>query len=433
MAKKTVNKARKLQSQVQKQRTDYTKKKVAKIAEKFHKQQDFARRTENYSSTEILKNGVAIWGKSNKLPLELLNLLHTSEYHSTAIRKTKQFMRGTGLTGIGDQPVNNYGQTWNDIWSLIVNDTVNLQGFAIKVIYTNESVLEDTPIEISEIYHIPVHTTRCAERENGVVPGYYRSNEWDKIGKNPDISLDDKTMLFRDERIIEFAPAFNTNNVKALGETSQILRVWAYDDLDTYNPRPSWYSAIRSILSDTKNNAARQAFLDNSILASLVMQIVGEYEDDEWLDFLKDLANQHEGAINAGKPLILNATDGTQLHQITAPNTSSNTKAFDSFTANDKERILTANGVTFPEIIGIQTANPLQGRAVVLEKFYSYINTSIRPDRDMIMGGLKRLLDYLPNVAMFETSEVDPFAGLDAVMPEAPTSPTDEQPNITSS
>ena len=383
-----------------------------------------------YRYADDVKNGIAYWGRDNKLPESYLSLLDdssegskkmSSTWHGIATEAVVKYTQGDGLVltqrdtegnEIGSLPLpeaNNYGETLNEVLEAVAWDYKLYGGSAIEVIYTRESVAGLSAPQISEIHHVPFKDIRAQEKNyRGRIEGWYVSNKWKKY-RNAHL----------EQGTSEYLPVFNPNMVAArevngesVAQHKQILVIKRYNPASEYYPEPDYKPALGDILIDSMSRDFKRNKIRNDIASNMIIQFVG-VSGEHYAEVAKDFADQYQGNENAGEPILMNAKSTAEAHVITTPsNSKGNAETYNSYIDDARQRILSAHGITFGEIVGIDDGNSLFGDEK-MEKYVTFLNTTIRDIQMPILSGLNKLAPYfVGGDYRFEINPIDLNKGL---------------------
>ena len=384
----------------------------------FENKLDFAYQIKKYNYSDDVKNGVAYYGKYNDLPKKYLSLLDdshenatSSTWHGIAVEAIVKYTKGDGLVLSNGQELeeaNSYQETYNEVFEKTAWDYKLYGGFAIEVIWDKSTVAGLSNPKIAEIYHLPFKDIRAKEKNyRGKIEGYYISPDWKKF-KMP-----------TDEKV-QFFPVFNPSLASYSEEEGrdpqpkQILVVKRPNPASEYYPEPDYKPALTDILIDSQIRKFKLSKLGNDIATNLIVQIVGEFNGDDYEDMANDFEEQYLGAQKAGTPILMNAARGADAHIFTTPsNSKGNAETYNSYVEDARQRILSTHGITFGEIVGIDDGKSLFGDEKS-EKYQTFLNTSIRDIQMPMLSGWNKLSRYKFGEGVgFEINPIDISEGLE--------------------
>ena len=397
-------------------------KKIELNTSKGLNKQDFAT-LKRYNQSDDVKNGIAYYGKNNDLPQKYLSLLDdskdnaiTSTWHSVAMESIVRYVQGDGLATSNDMElplINNFGQTVQEIFEPCVWDYKLYGGFALEVIWDNDTVAGLTDPKISEIYHIPFKDIRATEKNyRGLIESWAISNRWAK-SSNRTKGVDDKN--------VEILPVFNPRAASYKEDTSgdvtqkpqpkQVLVVKRHNPASEYYPEPDYKGALQDIMIDSHSRQFKVNKLRNDIGTNLIIQIIGEMEPEKYAEVANDINEQYAGAQNGGTPIVINAASAAEAHQFIQPTNQKNSaETYNSFSDDARIRILSAHGIS-REILDVDDSSSLFGDNK-REKYQTFLNTTIRDLQMPMLTGFNKLMPYWIGEGVdLQINPIDIFAG----------------------
>ena len=402
-----------------------------------------------YSQSDDVKNGVAYWGEKNDLPKKIKALSDdshstsiTSTWHNICLEQIVTYVIGNGLKREDGESmpsfVNTFGESINEVFESIAWDYKELGGCAIEVIWTAESLIDPTvEPQIESIYHLPFGDLRAAEKTyRGTIPGWYVASKWNKGLKRPD------------PKDSEYIPSYNPLMVTNLGEDGEVVKVWNEDTQETedrvpqpkqvlvikrynsssdYYPRPDWFSALGDIEIDNDVRKFKRAKMKNDIVMNAIFDIPGDF-DDEAYDGIADDIEEHYQGIENPRPFLYNSPGGgDRLNVISPSNAKGNAETYNSYVDDARQRILSAHGVVFGEIVGIDDGKSIFGDQKA-EKYQTFLNTTIRKIQMPLLEGLNKLAPYF-DLGRMTIDPIDIFLGYERGDNDNPTD--SETPEVT--
>ena len=396
----------------------------------------FSKQLNKYSYSDDIKNGIAYYGKYNDLPYKYLSLLDdsnpasvTSTWHNISMMEIGKYVQGNGLTiSEGELPetANSFNQTYNEVFEMLAWDFKIYGGCAIEVIWDRETLIGGEP-RIAEIYQIPFKDIRAKEKNyRGLIESWYVSNRWNS-SKNKATTPDHESV----EEIPVFNPLLASYD-EANGlppQPKQILVIKRHNPASEYYPEPDYKGALVDIHIDSQVRKFKMCKLQNDIATNMIVQFVGDIDDKDYAALADDFSDQYQGAANAGTPILMNAKSGSETHQIITPqNAKGNAETYDSYQEDARQRILSSHGITFGEIVGIDDNESLFNDAK-MEKYVTFLNTTIRDLQMPLLQGLNKLTTYLFGTpATFSIERIDIVEGFN---PSDPTNGTPTEPETT--
>ena len=391
----------------------------------------FSNQLQKYSYSDDVKNGIAYYGKYNDLPYKYLSLLDdsntssaTSTWHNICTEKIVGYIQGNGLMlDNGDLPTmaNMFGQSFDNVFEMLAWDYKLFGGCAIEVIWDRQTLIDGSTPAIAEIYAIPFKDIRAKQKNyRGLIESWYVSNQWKKA-KSPE------------HESVEEIPVFNPSLAsydEANGQPpqpKQILVIKRHNPASEYYPEPDYKAALEDIHIDSSVRRFKLCKLQNDISTNMIVQFVGDMDDKDYAQLADDFSEQYQGASNAGTPILMNAKSNSETHQIITPsNSKGNAETYNSFEESARQGILSAHGVTFGEIVGIDDGKSLFNDEK-MEKYITFLNTTIRDLQKPLLAGLNVISPYLFGDSRLEVEPIDITEGFTPISREgrqAPTSPT---------
>ena len=378
--------------------------------------QTFSKQLGKYSYSDDIKNGIAYYGKHNDLPLKYLSLLDdsndasvTSTWHNISLESIVKYMTGDGFNLTeGELPAfaNTFGQSYDDVLEMLAWDYKLYGGCSIEVIWDRETVAGVSENKrIAEIYHIPFKDIRAKEKNyRGLIESWYVSNKW-KQAKNPEHESVEEIPVFN-PALASFDEA---NGLEP--QPKQILVIKRHNPASEYYPEPDYKGALVDIHIDSQIRKFKMMKLQNDISTNMIVQFVGDIDDKDYEALARDFEEQYQGAANAGNPILMNAKSAAETHQIITPsNSKGNAETYNSYADDARQRILSAHGITFGEIVGIDDGKSLFNDEK-MEKYITFLNTTIRDLQMPMLRGLNKLSSYLFDSGSFEIQPIDITAG----------------------
>lgn len=232
----------------------------------------------DYTLTRTTSKLWANYGKDNRLPFYLMQLLKDSPTHSGIIKNKHKFMKGEGFP---DNFITNSitGETLYELYDKISLDYLIYGGFSIRVVKYKG---------VDQLYHIDFGKIRA-----GVVQGfdevnkYYYSNDWTKR-TNPE------TVIFNKYG--------EDNTDKKLGT---LLYYKDYNSLNEYYPIPDYFASTKSIMAEIESQNYLTAVMDNSYMPRNIIKFKQQFTPDEGTMLLNNMNSRFKGVENAGNPIIL--------------------------------------------------------------------------------------------------------------------------------
>ena len=248
---------------------------------------------------------------------------------------------------------------------------LKLYGNACFQVYWN-----DEHTQVIKMYHTPVQNIR-AEKLKDVpkVQGYYYSTDW------------------KDQRAIRnklYIPAFGTSN-----EKMELLYIKDYSPGHFYYSVPDWFPGIQFCYVEAELSNLHLNNIENGFLPLVMINMNNGIPAPEERDTIEDmLQSKFTGTRNAGR-FILSFNDDKDRQPTIETITTENLHEKYKFVAEyAQDRILVANRVTSPLLMGIRTAvNGFSSNSEEMQTAYSILQTmTIEPFQNLILNQLDKAL-----------------------------------------
>ena len=316
------------------------------------------------------------YGKSNEFPQKLIELYDNSAIHHTCILAIKDGIFGEGIETVGDEIVNQKGQSINDIFEKITLDYTLYNGYALNVIWNKAGD------KIAEIYHLAFDKVRSGlPNETEDVEEYFYSGDWSNLRKNPFTAY----------------KAFDiTQNKKE--NANQIFYVNEYTPGNSVYPLPAYIGALADIELDARVSRFHNSNIENGLAPSLFLQFNnGIPTPEERRTIYNDINNTFSGEENAGR-FFLNFADGADRGLTVTPIDAANDDYYLLLEARVTSRILTAHRITSPALLGVSTGTGFSSVADEIKVAYAHFESTVcAPKRKKILtpyGYILKLAGY---------------------------------------
>lgn len=220
----------------------------------------------------------AYYGKDNKLPFYLMQLLKDSPTHSGIVKNKHKFMKGEGFI---DNFITNEitGETLYELYDKLALDYMIYGGFSIRIVeFKNKN----------QLYHVDFGKIRVGVVEGfNEVDTYYYSNDWTKKN-NPEV--------------VEFTKFGNKTKDSKLGT---LLHYYDYNSLNEYYPIPDYFGAVKSIMGEIEAQNYLTSVMDNSYMPRNIIKFKQTFAPDGERMLLNKMDSNFKGIENAGRPIVL--------------------------------------------------------------------------------------------------------------------------------
>jgi len=319
---------------------------------------------------EVRSKEYMYYGALNLFPQSLIELYDTSAMHHTCIDAITAGIVGDGIEIIGDEYVNQKGETIDEIFEKISLDYTLYQGYALNVIWNKERT------KIAEMYHLPFANVRSGKpNEEDEVEEYMYSADWSNLRKYP----------YQSYR------AFDASDNKG-DNASQIYYCYNYTPGNQVYPLPSYVAAMNDISLDAQVSRFHANNIANGLAPSMFVQFRnGTPSPEERREVYKEIEKTFQGTENAGRFFLAFSEPGKEL-QVT-PIDSANDDYYILLEERISSRILTAHRITSPLLLGIKDSSGFSSNAEEIKVAYAHFEgTVVEPKRKKIISGFGYML-----------------------------------------
>ena len=310
------------------------------------------------------------YGNLNLFPQSLIELYDTSAMHHTCIDSITAGIIGDGIEIIGDEYINQKGETIDEIFEKISLDYTIYQGYAINVIWNKERT------KIAEMYHLPFANVRSGKpNEEDTVEEYMYSTDWANLRKYP----------------YQTYKAFDPTDNKG-DNASQIFYFYNYTPGNQVYPLPSYVAAMNTISLDAQVGRFHANNIANSLTPSMFIQFRnGVPSPEERRDVYKEIEKSFTGPEAAGRFFLSFSEPGKEM-QVT-PLDNSNDDYYLLLEERIASVILTAHRITSPLLLGIKDSSGFSNNSEEIKVAYAHFEgTVITPKRKKIISGFGYML-----------------------------------------
>jgi len=319
---------------------------------------------------EVRSKEYMYYGALNLFPQSLIELYDTSAMHHTCIDAITAGIVGDGIEVIGDEYVNQKGETIDEIFEKISLDYTLYQGYALNIIWNKERT------KIAEMYHLPFGNVRSGKpNEEDEVEEYMYSADWSNLRKYP----------YQSYR------AFDASDNKG-DNASQIYYCYNYTPGNQVYPLPSYVAAMNDISLDAQVSRFHANNIANGLAPSMFVQFRnGTPSPEERREVYKEIEKTFQGTENAGRFFLAFSEPGKEL-QVT-PIDSANDDYYILLEERISSRILTAHRITSPLLLGIKDSSGFSSNAEEIKVAYAHFEgTVVEPKRKKIISGFGYML-----------------------------------------
>lgn len=330
---------------------------------------------------EVRNRDFIRYGDDNRYPEYLTYLFNKSAKHNAIITGKASYIFGEGFEN-GDTPVNQLGETLNDISKKAVLDIEIYGGFRFEVLWNYAR-------KIAEIYHVDYTTLRIAKEGNG----YFYKERWD-IGKDRDKG--------------EFIPMFNP----ASPTGSQIYAYNEYRPMTRYYPLPSYIGCNNYIETDIEISKFYLSSIRNGMAPSKMIQFFkGDPPQETKRNIEASFKKKFAGAENAGKFILVfnDANNVNQTVKIDDLSGSDLDKMFVELNKTVQQEIFSGHLVTSPMLFGIKTDGQLGGNNELQISYAIFRNTYSNPKAESYSKEVAYIMSFTGKPGEYELRPTDPI------------------------
>ncbi|WP_375436677.1 hypothetical protein [uncultured Hymenobacter sp.] len=260
----------------------------------------------------------------------------------------------------------------------IALDKRTFRGWAAQVIWN------EAGDAITEIHYQRFKQVRCGKwNDEGEIEEYFISRDWSNPrGKNKPVMI----------------PAFNPE----LAHEQKRQLFWSVTESDDieYYPEPEYWAAINYAqlerdLSEFHVSNVQNRFAVNTILVTAQEpEEEGLTPEEAAKNFEKHIEKKFTGAKGKSLMVMTGITD-PESTKLLSYQTANGDTLYETYSSLCEQKILTANGVTSPVVIGLPATGSLGGNGNELRlAFELYYNTVCRPDQEEICEDFRELLEH---------------------------------------
>jgi hypothetical protein len=315
-------------------------------------------------------------GEDNLFPQYCIDLYNRSTLNASCINSIVQGIIGDGLTSNYDfalSKANGYGQSWNDIFSMVSLDYYLHGSFALEIIYSRDKS------KIAAVHHLDYSFIRAKEKDSrGRVPGYFINDNWGKY--------------WAPNKEYDYLPAFNWD--KRHEEESQIFVTKGFTPGQTTYGLPSYVSALRICELDTQIDLFHSSNISNGLTPSLAITTYMNGTETDVKNVEEMLRANYSGASNSGKLLFMDVADKEFAPDITVLDPATTDTYYTTINDLVTQKILTAHRITSPLLLGIQQPGSLGNRSEMIDARLLFDHNVIMPLQQQVLKQLEAILNY---------------------------------------
>ncbi len=321
---------------------------------------------------KITNKDYVLFGENNLQPQHSIDMFNFSSINRACLNAVISGIVGKDLLVDGKEGfmMVNSTETLYDVFKKTATDFAVHNGFALNTIKRNDGE------GISDFYHMDFSKIRSGKCDDyDYVKEYYYSADWTAPNKYKPIEI----------------PSFN---LRGEGE-SQVYYSFPYQPNQKYYPLPSWIGGRIPVQIDIEIMNFELNNIQNSYYPSLFISLNnGIPGDDEREQVYRHLEDKYSSSNNPGK-LFLNFADSKENEPtIQAIQPNNNADLFNALNDIIQQKILTAHGITKPDLLGIKTAGQLGSKQEIIEGYEHFLRTNIAPKQQYLIREFEKLLFF---------------------------------------
>lgn len=346
----------------------------------------------NNAIAVILENngqGQYFYGESDRLPNEIIEYINNSGTASACIERLDQFTQADGFNSplLANKKIN-LTQNWNQLLADVSMNTSYMQGFALRLFYTNAG-------KIGRIECHPVQTFR--KYKDGSFCYNELMGEWGKNESENLRMLPYVPMLPLDSRMGLIKQQKNKYG-KQVGEIMYVYKK-RIGRLYSIYPVPNYYSGIADIIADGKLSEFELRNISQGWRASVIIStgpVDNINQDDEGKteqDYYDEALSEFVGE-DAAPILHLKGKTNEDKPTVTTLNLADLVDATDKSSVRIPNRVCRLMTVP-PVLIGIASPGQL-GNVQELQNSMKLFQLTVLSRQNMISEAFKSLIPDLP-------------------------------------
>jgi hypothetical protein len=320
-----------------------------------------------------------LYGKNHQFPIDILEYRNSSAIHDSIIESKTSLIAGGGFMFGATREESN--QFLIDNWKLVpfwrkldrifwqvTRDQQTFGYSCFEIIYSMDRT------RIADINWIDASRIASGKRDEfGQIKKYYYSDNWLNTHMNPVKEID----------------VYDPN-----GEALRQIVFIKYEDNNMdYYALPNYYSALRWIKADGLMGEYNLAAINNGFSPSIVFKFYKKPTPEERRMNAEAIKQQHGGAKNAGKAIIL-YSDGKELSpDIDTLDATNIDQRLLQVSEQITQQIISAHRA-HPQLLGIQVPGKLGYSSELLQSWEIFDKMVIQPERKLIFDYFKEVLVY---------------------------------------
>lgn len=334
----------------------------------------------DYTSPQIVEDKTKDWvkyGIDNNYYQYLIDLYRSSPTNNACIKGTADLIYGQGLEVIR---ANRHLKGYLEFKMVFDEECIRKITLDLKMLgqASFQLVKSKDKKRYAKAYHFPIQTLRAKKcNEEGDITGYYYHPDWTKIK--------------RGEQPKEFA-AFGFDEGK--NECILVLQPYStgsyyYSPVD-YQGGTQWAELEAEIGNYHINN------IKNGLAPSMLINFNNGEPPEETKMLIEDsIRSKFSGSSNAGRFIISWNDNSETKADITPVPLSDAHNQYQFLSSESMQKIMLSHRITSPMLLGIKDNTGFGNNAEEIEKSsILFDNTVVRPFQNLIIQGVKKVLEY---------------------------------------
>ncbi len=336
--------------------------------------------------SETRRNEWVDYGEKNLFPLELQDLYLTSPMNQAIINRKSLMMSGSGIEFAEEDLLNpafvkmvEFTDGKHNLEYLLKKWSLDFQtygSYAIEVMWSLDFS------KITKLKYVDTSNIRSGWMVNNEVTEYWYSENWAKKSIN------------KPTKIAAFDVSDKTNHNQLLYVTKETIGL-------KYYGMPSWYSAKNSIELDTGLTVNYLKDLKAGFSGKMAVNFPSLPKTEEEKDSIVKSLNKAYLGESGNRVVVTFSPNDTLKPEITKIDNQQVNEEWLTISESATQNILTAHGVTSPELFGIAKAGSL-GNATIVESYNIFYNTVVLPDQKTLENSINMLfrVNDLPQITI---------------------------------
>jgi hypothetical protein len=336
--------------------------------------------------SETRRNEWVDYGKDNLFPIELQQLYLTSPMNQAIINRKALMMSGGGVEFEEAESLNpafvkmlEFTDGKNNLEYLLKKWALDFQtygSYAIEIMWSLDFS------KITKLKYVDTSNIRSGWMENNEVKEYWYSENWKKKS------------IYKPIKIAAFDVSDKVNHNQLLYVTKETIGL-------KYYGMPSWYSAKNSIELETGLTTNYLKDLKAGFSGKMAVNFPSLPKTEEEKDAIVKSLNKAYLGETGNRVVVTFSPNDTLKPEITKIDNEQVNESWITISDSATQNILTAHGVTSPELFGIATAGSL-GNATIVESYNIFYNTVVLPDQKTLENSINMLfkVNGLPTITI---------------------------------